>query len=468
MSSSDTPDSQTLIDFPEDKWRLRSKDKRVEVASIEDAIDSMKKKVKEFRDAAVFSTELRIGRMEEKVDGLYGLFDILEEHLSTRSAVNQQQPTQSDKKQLETLAAALVTQFYKHLKSNPNVEMVNGIGKTATYQSRRSVYFLTLTLATRRDNEPRALPSSPKSGPLISPKDYHYLVDKWFSGLGDIEVKSDNQVAESLVGFATLSPGDKDKMSFIITCNEYKAWLDLDGPKILSVQEDDAPAALINALTVSAAMLAVTLSRMIRFPVLSFFCGLKQQESDDGLVSGAQTIRTCLNGQLLHFMMEYRETVSLDFLQDKRLLKRSQSSPTYARILFRNLLEALPSNDVVFIIIDSFSRLRGQFRDGNAGDKLMDELIALTRELPVTIKLLVTDALPACPIHDEADIKIHIPEDVDGWRSDVNLESIDEQSTLTIGRIVAREDQDDLVSDEMDSDDLDEVWPEDSSDSDSD
>lgn len=465
MSSSDTLDSQTLVDFPEDKWRLRSKDKRTEVASIEDAIDSMKKKVKEFRDAAVFSTELRIGRMEEKVDGLYGLFDILEEHLSTGSAVNQQQPTQSDKKQLETLAAALVTQFYKHLKSNPNVEMVNGIGKTATYQRRRAVHFLTLTLATRRDNEPRALPSSSKS---VSPKDFHHLVDKWFSGLGDIEVKSDNQVAESLVGFATLSPGDKDKMSFIITCNEYKAWLDLYGPKILSVQEDDAPAALINALTVSAAMLAVTLGRMIRFPVLSFFCGLKQEESDGGLVSGAQTIRTCLNGQLLHFIMENRETVSLDFLQDKRLLKRSQSSPTYARILFRNLLEALPSNDVVFIIIDSFSRLRGQSRDENAGDKLMDELIALTRELPVTIKLLVTDALPACPIHDEADIKIHIPEDVDGWRSDVNLESIDEQSTLTIGQIVAREDQEDLVSDEMDSDDLDEVWPEDSSDSDSD
>lgn len=64
----------------------------------------------------------------------------------------------------------------------------------------------------------------------------------------------------------------------------------------------------------------------------------------------------------------------------------------------------------------------------------MAELAGLAREmLQLVFRVLVTDPMPSCAAaRDLADLTLHVPEDVDGWRNDVNLAVLDEETSLVV------------------------------------
>ncbi|KAJ0359471.1 hypothetical protein COL154_008254 [Colletotrichum chrysophilum] len=132
-------------------------------------------------------------------------------------------------------------------------------------------------------------------------------------------------------------------------------------------------------------------------------------------------VEECLNGQLLKYFSQKRPGVDLSLLQqeNKRLMKKSTQKPKYAVKLFRGLLELLEDDDVVFIILDSWSRLLG---DRIEADKVIEKLSQTTKDFPhLAIKILVLDPLPSDSIHESAHSVLYVAEEIDGWKNDVSL-----------------------------------------------
>ena len=125
---------------------------------------------------------------------------------------------------------------------------------------------------------------------------------------------------------------------------------------------------------------------------------------------------------MLRFILDRRSDADLAFFQDEKLMKKSRSRSRYAKKLFRELLGALPEGDVVYMILDSFSRLGGRPGDKDKSDDIIKELTALKSEVPdLIMKILVVDAMPDCPVIRQSDLTLEVPDDVDGWKNDVVL-----------------------------------------------
>lgn len=268
------------------------------------------------------------------------------------------------------------------------------------------------------------------------------LVDGWLSRLGEFDPMPKKQIAECLADFASLDLQERDRAQWILASDEVKSWLELSESQILNIQADTAPDELANALSFSAATLAFALERATNFAVLSFFCGLRSNDSRESEDSGPKAIRTSLNGQLLKFMADNRQTEDQSFLENKKLMKRSRRKSKYSAQLFREQCRALPEKDVVFVILDSFSRLGGEREDEADGDKLIEELGEMVREMRhLVIKVLVTDAMPQCPIKDLADVTLDVPDDVDGWANDVDSIVLDEETLAVVEQSRKRQKQ---------------------------
>ncbi|KAF3798443.1 hypothetical protein GCG54_00013183 [Colletotrichum gloeosporioides] len=188
---------------------------------------------------------------------------------------------------------------------------------------------------------------------------------------------SKNECMRADVG--RLTPEDREKSQWIMSTPKVSNWLRLDESNILGVRAKNVPDALYHPLSFTAALLTETLQRSTEFPVFS--------------------TESCA--------------------ENKRLMKKSTEKPNYAIKLFRGLLELLEDDDVVFTILDSWSRLLG---DRIEADKVIEKLSQTTKIFPrLAIKILVLDPLPSDSIHESADSELYLPDEIDGWKNHVSL-----------------------------------------------
>lgn len=107
-------------------------------------------------------------------------------------------------------------------------------------------------------------------------------------------------------------------------------------------------------------------------------------------------------------------------LADK-LCTKSTESFKYSCALLRKLISLLPSGNVVFVVLDSVSRISG---DNSLVDDLAKMILGVgKRKHSIVIKHLVTDPVPS-NIWKIANYSLHVPGDVDGWECGMNTGSI--------------------------------------------
>lgn len=235
-----------------------------------------------------------------------------------------------------------------------------------------------------------------------------------------------------------MDAAEKDKAQWIMASKPVSTWLALDRSQILNIRPETAPIDIVNTLSFSAATLAFTLAKATEFPVLSFFSGFRRKGSRENSASGPKAVRKSLNAQLLKFIVAKRPSADLAFLERKKLMEKSRGKSKYAKELFRQLLESLPKQDVVFIVLDSLSRLGGTDREG--GHDLVREMHALVKEMQhIVIKVLVTDAMPGSPIRDLAHLTLYVPDEIDGERQDSHAMTLDSQRLGVIERFQTRQ-----------------------------
>lgn len=251
---------------------------------------------------------------------------------------------------------------------------------------------------------------------------------------------------------------DKTKPQWILNSDELKEWLQAKTSKILDIQLHNPPDSLNNPLSFTSALMTSSL-QMGQFPVLSFFCMHRNNESCLERKSGALGLVRSFNFQLINFIASHRPSMDLSLLQDKELIsKKAKKNLTDGLRLLRKLLSALPEDDTVFIVIDSYSKLSGDEEDGDKILRMLKRVMEKNEDL--VIKLLITDAFPGSYAEDMADISLNVPDMVSGF----GFEDIDESfenisrkvkrgSKSKSKQIVSDDEEDDEDDDEDDSDD---------------
>ncbi len=261
------------------------------------------------------------------------------------------------------------------------------------------------------------------------------LVKKWLKGLVGFKPSSNVHIKECLAAFEVLRPEEKDKAQWIMGSAELHNWLSTKRSNIFEISVENVPEELINNMTCASATLAMILANQTTAPVLSFFCGLRTNESFEVGVSDHLGLLRSLNGQLLKFILDNRDGADLAFLRKKKLLRESHNEPKHAIALFMELINALPDHDIIYVILDSFSHLTG-----DQSDKLVEKLAAFSAQMPGRVlKILVTDPLPSCPIRRIADISLYVPEEIFGFNDGIDIAQLEELQRNTIKRLERRQ-----------------------------
>ncbi|KAH6962420.1 hypothetical protein BKA56DRAFT_174357 [Ilyonectria sp. MPI-CAGE-AT-0026] len=431
---------ERIIEKVSCSWREKIKRNKDKGGDIQEAVDAMRETAKQFQVEVDICTQYRLGRMEESNYRIEAGNSRIEKCLAELMAGDNMKDPQLAEKIIKEMTCRVMDAAYSFFTSNPNFDP-----KTGTMTRRSSM----------------AIAAPKRTGSIISIELMEQLIDSWLSGLDDFDPMPENQISECMSGISNLTLEERDRVQWIMASDVLNDWLKLTESQVLNVRAETAPLELVNALSFTAATLAFTIEKTTNYAVLSFFCGLRRNDSRANVDSGPKAILKSLNGQLLKFMMKKRPTSDLSFLKNERLMKKSRGRSKYAKELFRKLLEALPENDVVFVILDSFSRLGGPDKDAAKGDELVEELSALVIEMPLVIKVLVTDALPSCPIKDSAHLTLDVPDDVDGWHNDIDLTALEQKKIAVIDEFRLRQEKGYFSSQEEESSDS-------SSDSDSD
>lgn len=276
-------------------------------------------------------------------------------------------------------------------------------------------------------------------------------VDTWIQGLGDFDINSDDHIKKCFNHAGSLDTQEQDQTQYIMNSQSFQDWLAKPATSLLEVRSETAPENLINVMTLSTAMLALTLGAS-NFAVLSFFCGLRRSESFSEEAAGEMGILKSLNGQLLKFILAKQPNSALGIQKSKKVWRKSSEEPKYAKALFKHLLSLLPEGSVVFVLLDSVSRVYGA---KDRVDKLVERILdgAKQQANRVVVKMLVTDALPSSRIKKLALHSIYVPDDVDGWNCGMNMTLVEQSNKLKLRGLEKRKQLVQRASSEESSDD---------------
>lgn len=267
------------------------------------------------------------------------------------------------------------------------------------------------------------------------------LVEEWFKRLGEFEPSSKDHIQKFIDHTATLALKEQDKVQYIMDCQPFQDWLGKPRSSVLCIRAETAPDDNINFMSVSTAMLALTLGSATKFIVLSCFCSLRKKESLQERDSGALAIVKSLNGQLLRTMLERQPPIELPFDQDAKMWNGSTERFKSSCTLLKKLMTLLPLGSVVFVLLDSVSRTSG---DKTLVDEVAETILQVGRRNPtIVVKLLVTDPVPSSNMYRMADFQIYVPDDVDGGRYGMNAESVKRKNALKLQDLAESQEESD-------------------------
>jgi hypothetical protein len=266
---------------------------------------------------------------------------------------------------------------------------------------------------------------------------------KLYDPIGDMK--------DCLGHIALLDSDEKNISRWILSSEDHTDWLQGNESSILEVQLQTPPASLNNPLSFTSALIATTLRSTAQFPVLAFFCMHRNNESYLEENSGPTALVRSLNGQLLKFITDKRPSVNLSALENRDLFFRGKKTLKDGLRLLDGLFSSLPEDDMVFVIIDSLSRLSGSTEDA---DKVIQKLKRIIEKRDdLVVKMMVTDALAGSCIKSAADISLYVPDVVSGYGGIDIAESKDDITRKTSrNELAAKADDGETTSDEEDED----------------
>ncbi|KAK5653013.1 hypothetical protein OQA88_9299 [Cercophora sp. LCS_1] len=377
--------------------------------TIEDALNDFKLQMARFQKEVDMCSQERMGRIEDDTTDIKrGTLTIAKEIKEMRESVagmekagqdaiawieNQVLPridrAQADAR--DELLLHLQNTFYRVIASNP--------------------LFNSKTGGLDYDELKRPEIEAPKPPPPSYRERNQGIASRWIDKL-KFEAHPLVDIKDCLDRSELLRSEGKNIANYILNSDELVAWTRKDESRILTVEVWDPPTELNNPLSFASAALVTTLMSAQAFPVLSFFCQHRNNDSPAEDKSGPIALANSLNAQLLEFIADHRPNVDLEQLEEQPFFKRSRKEIKEAIALLEALLTSLPRGDQVFIVLDCFSCLSGRDKDG---EKVIKKLCRIVKgEGDVNVRLLVTDPPANTKAREAADLSLYVPDSVIG------------------------------------------------------
>ncbi|KAL2289204.1 hypothetical protein FJTKL_02232 [Diaporthe vaccinii] len=388
--------------------------------SVQDALQTLSDSIAEFNEEAEVCAQLRMGRMEETGQAVKltveRTMDVVNGTSAKVTDMESNLKEMCDKQNILlgdcTRIIGFMNQLYSFMASNPVFNAADGTV-----------------------NRKYLLSNKNKDGVNRSRE----LVEKWSSGLGDFEPSPKGEIKKLIEHSQMLTLKEQDKVQYIMGCQQFQDWLGKARSTALCVRAESAPDDIVNFMSVSTAMLALTLGGTTGFIALSFFCSLRKKASSREQEPGALGILNSLNGQLLQIMLDRQVLIKPEVDQGEDLWSRSTESFKHSRRLFKKLISLFPSGSVVFVLLDSVSRISG---DKGLVDDIVKGIMRIGRHSPsIVVKPLVTDPVPSSHIWRAADFQLYVPDDVDGWQCGMNVESMRTKNALKLRNLEELQDE---------------------------
>jgi hypothetical protein len=293
--------------------------------------------------------------------------------------------------------------------------------------------------------------------PEPSPKLNRKALKQWSEHLPiDFASAAARDMGESLKS-SSLHPTQENQVQYIMTSQEALGWLEKPESGLLRIQAETAPQTQANALSLSSAFLARSLSKShgdhnTRSPVLYHSCSLRTEEGPRGAeTSGTIALVNSLNLQLARHLLRSSHADLASLLgTDKKGRKKAQRGLRPALRLLKRLVHAVSQDESVFIIIDSLSRLSGTSTDAESEADAIGRISRLAVDRPAPgstnrsgpiVKILMTDLLSEHIRAQAAAVsgdELYVPDRVDVGGHGLNAEYLREVSEASIGRFEAR------------------------------
>ncbi|KAF2635659.1 hypothetical protein P280DRAFT_536075 [Massarina eburnea CBS 473.64] len=358
--------------------------------TVTDALSELQDRVDRFQKGVDICREERLGRIETYVvkQGCEYTRTMREclKRFETHFAMNEARSRQM-------LRTEFQNAFYRLCTSNPNFNASTG----------------------EIDHEQLKLAEKNKAAMLSRShqESNNQIASKWLKGLRGLTYNTEVDIKDCLKHKWLLDSDEKDISQWILRSQNLREWLHEDESSIIEIDVQTPPTALNNPLSFTSALFASTIQSTDQFPVLAFFCFHRNKQYPiEEEKSGAVALVNSLNGQLLRFMATKRPSVDLSVLEGQNFFSKAKKDLKCGLKLFSKLLSSLPDDDMVFIIIDSLSRLSGHTNE----EKVVKRLIRTMKEKEdVLIKVMVTNAFPGSYVKSVADMSLYVPDWVNGF-----------------------------------------------------
>lgn len=287
------------------------------------------------------------------------------------------------------------------------------------------------------------------------------LAQDWLQSLHGFDPSPEEHIKRCIGHMASLHTGQQDKILYILESKSFQSWLhEPDSPSFL-VRAETAPTDTINFMSISTASLVKTIQTCTNFVVFSVFCGIRTSISLSERDSGVLGILRSLNGQMLSWILEKHIDVKVSLKENDIIWSKSHTSTKYAWALFKSLISLLPHNSVVFILLDSVSRISG---NKSEIDELVESILNIAtkraKDMGIVIKVLITDILPTSRIRTMAKEQhsLYVPDDVDGWSCGINHRAMQKKNIVILRDLQAKNDSSSSSDDNWDLSSEDGSW----------
>ncbi|KAL9112648.1 MAG: hypothetical protein Q9187_007750 [Circinaria calcarea] len=434
---------------------LVDEDDRELKLTVTDALDQLQKQIKSFQEEVDMCERERLGRVERDAGDLKrGLAFVFSITFGLGFPIHTLQSlTQADMKTTMDTSMRRLEKLFAG-KAEETVQMLHLWFENALYQLCTSNPNFNAKTGEIDHKEVKLLQQEQEAISMRSRQESNTRVaSKWLKGLNGSTYDPMIDMKDCLEHIALLDSDEKDISQWILRSEKHTDWLQEKESSILEIELQTPPASLNNVLSFTSALIATTLRSTAQFPVLAFFCMHRNNESFLEDESGPVALVKSLNGQLLRFTAEYRPSVDLSLLEDQEFFSKAKENLKNGLLLLDALLSSLPEDDMVFVIIDSLSRLSGSVKDGDKVIKQLRRIIGKREDL--VVKVMVTDALAGSHVKSVADISLYVPDVVSGYGVIDIVESSDEIARKTKRKQDVEDGDGETTSDDEDEDEED-------------
>lgn len=319
----------------------------------------------------------------------------------------------------EALQTNVYNSLYIFLTGNPSFDSSTGLSMyrlLIKFLCKKLTQNIVDRMQAMRIQKELAFPLDPKDPSSTWAKRNKRVVKNWLGHMQPVHYAINEDLRECLHGFGSFATAGKDQVQWMITSNELHHWLRTAQSSVLAVEPQTCPDGVSNPLSFTSAFLVKLLKKQ-SYPTICFFSRSRANVSMDEKTSGPEAMLASLFAQLLIQMKKKRPGIDLAGLPGPGEQKTGLGSGHVEMEKIRQLLDELPDNDCVYVVLDFAVDLTGAETQNY---EALRYILDLTKESRLVVKVLITAAFSTTLLEGMDHTTLWLPDVADSGSQDIN------------------------------------------------